>query len=108
MRKCYLPLTKSSIHKFSDFEFGALLSVANRNRRLIYLTAAYTGLRKGEVRELCWGDCFLSGDRPYLAVRAATTKNRKEATIPLHSGLARELTEFRPERAQAQVLSFFG
>lgn len=73
---------------FNDAEFSRLLSVANANRRLIYLCAAYTGLRKGELMSLVWADCGLEGKQPHIKARASTTKNRKEAIIPLHPELA--------------------
>ncbi len=86
---------------FTDEEFKKLLSVSNQNRSLIYLTAAYTGMRKGELIGLVWGDCYMEEERPYLAARAVTTKNAKDATIPLHPRLAAELLTVRPQDAKA-------
>ena len=60
-------------------------------RRLVYLTAIYTGLRLGELRQLVKDDLHLDEDRPYVAARASTTKNRKEAVIPPHPALTAEL-----------------
>lgn len=91
---------------FTDEEFEKLLSVANQNRRLVYLTAAYTGMRKGELIGLLWGDCHLETERPYLAARAVTTKNSKDASIPLHPRLATELKNFRPDDVQNDMPVF--
>ena len=81
---------------FDDAELGALLGVAG-SRRLLYLTAAYTGLRLGEIRQLVWGDLKLDCARPYIHARDSTTKNKKEAIVPLHSELIREFCYARPE-----------
>ncbi|GHC13906.1 hypothetical protein GCM10007047_34010 [Cerasicoccus arenae] len=84
---------------FTDDEFEKLLTTANPNRRQVYLTAAYTGMRKGELIALVWGDCHLDGERPYISARAVTTKDSKDATIPLHVRLAAELINARPDDA---------
>jgi len=80
---------------FTDEEFGKLL-VAAGNRRVIYITAAYTGLRLGELQQLVWGDLRLDHERPHIIARAATTKNRREALIPLHPRLVAELRLAKP------------
>ena len=64
-------------------------------RRLLYLTAAFTGLRQNELRQLVWSDTHLDEERPYLLVRAKTTKNRKTSVLPLHPKLASELIDKR-------------
>ena len=52
-------------------------------RRLAYLLAIYTGLRRGEIKQLSWADVHLEAPKPYLEVRASTTKNGKSAILPL-------------------------
>jgi len=71
---------------FTDDELNRLLAVAGPHR-LLYLTAAYTGLRLGELRQLVWGDLILDHERPHIIARAITTKNRREAVLPLHPRL---------------------
>lgn len=71
-------------------ELGRLLTIAG-SRRLLYLTAIYTGLRLRELGRLVWADLHLNETRPYLIARAGTTKNRKEAVQPLHPVLAAQL-----------------
>jgi len=80
---------------FSDEEFVKLMAVAGRHR-VLYLTAAYTGLRLGELRQLVWADLKLEHKRPHLVARAATTKNRREALIPIHPELLEELRKAKP------------
>lgn len=71
-------------------ELPRLLKAAGK-RRLLYLTAIYTGLRIDELRKMLWADLHLNEDRPFILTRACTTKNRKEAVVPLHPVLASEL-----------------
>jgi len=74
----------------TDDELERLLAIAG-SRRLLYLTALYTGLRKCELAQLVWDDIHLESDRPFIHARASTTKNSKDAVIPLHPELAEEL-----------------
>jgi hypothetical protein len=60
---------------FSEEEFERLLRVA-RQHRLIYLTAAYTGLRLGELRQLVWGDLGSCG-----AARCQAAARSDEETV---------------------------
>jgi integrase len=73
---------------FSDQEMIRLLAVSTV-WRVIYLVASCTGLRRGEIAQLRWGDFALEIEKPFVLARASTTKNRKEAKIPLR----RELVE---------------
>lgn len=76
---------------FTDEELNRLLSVARPDMRLLYLAAAFTGLRIGELRQVVWGDLHLDAKRPHITVRAITAKNRREAVLPLHPQLVDEL-----------------
>ena len=46
-----------------------------------YLAAVTTGLRRGELKKLEWGDLDLDAAQPVALVRAATTKDRKPAKV---------------------------
>jgi integrase len=63
---------------------------------LAYLLAAHTGLRRAELEALQWGDVLLDAARPFLRVRASTTKNRRQATIFLHQDLIGSLRGKQP------------
>ena len=82
----------------TDEELQKLLG-ASGARRLLYLTASYTGLRQNELRQLCWGDVHLSAEKPFIKARASTTKNGREAIIPVHPELAEELADIMPKKA---------
>ena len=80
----------------TEEEFQQVLSIAGK-RRIIYLTAAYTGLRANELRQLIWGDLHFEVESPYIRLRASTTKNRQEFYLPLHPQLVEELLAYCPE-----------
>ncbi len=90
---------------FTDEEMIGLLSVAGA-QRIVYQTAALTGIRHGELKELCWGDFNLSGVKPSVTVRAAVSKNHRQACLPLHPELANALVQFKPANASAADLVF--
>jgi len=89
----------------SDDEAARLVTV-DEVRGLVYQMALMTGIRRGELRSLCWGDLHLDSDNPCVHVRASTTKNRKDASIPLHSELAARLRTFRPADVSSDGLVF--
>ncbi len=68
-------------------EFGRLMENGGK-RRLVYFVAACTGLRRGELKQLRWGDLDLDSPTPSLRLRPETTKNKKGGTIPLVPALA--------------------
>lgn len=70
------------VRAFSDDEMLRLLAVAGE-RKAVYLMAVHTGLRRSELAALKWGDLHLDAVKPFVKVRASTTKNGKSAVIPL-------------------------
>ncbi|MGB0372974.1 MAG: tyrosine-type recombinase/integrase [Opitutales bacterium] len=90
----------------TEDELQRLLN-ASGPRRLLYTMACYTGFRQNELRQLCWGDLHLDGDRPHVRARASTTKNGKDALIPLHPELASELKAAQPTGAKEGERVFY-
>ena len=70
-------------------EMESLLSKAGVYA-VAYLAAATTGLRRGELSKLEWGDLLLNVAQPVALVRAATTKDRKPAKVYLGRQLVAE------------------
>lgn len=89
----------------NDAEFQRLLSVAGP-RKPIYLVAGLTGLRKGELRQLRWGDIDL--ENALLKVRAEISKNGKDDFVPLHAQLLKPLRQLKPRDADAGTKVFAG
>ncbi len=81
-------------------ELNRLLAVAGP-RRVGYLAAFFTGLRRAELEALQWGDVHLDAELPFIAARASTTKNHDRAEIRLHPQLAKALQELRTADSQA-------
>ena len=78
-------------------EEGPRLVAVAGPRRVVYLTALETGLRRKELVKLAWRDVNLDGPNPFLNVRRSTTKNHKVAPTPIDAELAAELRSIRPE-----------
>lgn len=66
-----------------------------RDRWLVYLTAATTGLRWGQLRGLEWAHVHLDADPPHLALPASLCKNGETAVVWLTSELASALAAAR-------------
>ena len=77
----------------------ALLAAAGP-RRLLYFVALRTGLRRGELEALQWGDVRLDAGRPHITLRAAATKAKRADTVPLRADVAAELRAACPADAK--------
>lgn len=75
---------------FTDEECRRLLEKAGDFKPII-LTALLTGLRRSELKALKWLDVRLDAVRPFLNIRASTTKNGKPAAFHLTNDLVDEL-----------------
>ncbi len=84
----------------TDAEAGRLLAVSSK-RKVVYLAAILTGLRRKELKALRWSDLSLDALRPFLTARASTTKNGKQATIWLRDDLVAELRRIKPAAGSA-------
>jgi len=78
-------------------ELARLLAVIPDEHRLVYLAAAFTGLRRAELEALEWGDVHLDTPRPFIQLRAETTKARRGDTVPVRADLAEALRQARGE-----------
>ena len=77
-------------------------------RAVVYVTAAFTGLRRGELQKLEWRDIELAAVNPLIRARASTTKNGKEALLPLHPNVVQLLQSVRPATVARGDLVFKG
>src|SRR5579862_2708126 len=75
-------------------------------RGIVYHTAAFTGIRRGELAKLEWRDVNADGENPFIEVRASISKNHKQARQPLPHDLAKALTQYRPVGALPADLVF--
>lgn len=65
--------------------------VSGEDRAMLYRLAAGTGFRDRELRSLTPESFALEGDEPTVTVRAAYSKNRREAVQPIRRDLAARL-----------------
>ncbi len=77
------------------------------SRGLVYLTAALTGLRRSELALLNWGDVHLDSPRPFIQLRAATTKSKRADVIAVNDEIAGQLAVARPKdwKVEARVFA---
>ncbi|MEX1141109.1 MAG: tyrosine-type recombinase/integrase [Thermoleophilaceae bacterium] len=95
------PTPSGDIQVFSPDEIAALVdAAASEQDAAIYLTAAYTGLRRGELIALRWRDVDFDADT--VRVRASysesgltTPKSGKVRSVPLSPDVASALTRLR-------------
>ena len=94
----------------SQEEFGKLLSTTETNgercglsaksRAMLYLTAAYTGLRASELASLTQGSIDFSAGT--VTVEAGYSKHRRRDVLPLHADLAANLQDWLAHRSNAE------
>jgi len=88
---------RAGIDVFSREEVMALVRAASSERdAALYLTAAFTGLRLGELLALRWGDVDFDADtirveRNYTAGREGTPKSGRGRAVPMMEEVARVL-----------------
>ena len=82
------------------------LVALSENRGVVYLTAAFTGLRRGEIAQLRWCDVHLNVPQPFINVRASISKNHKQATLPLTFDVVEGLRKHRPSDCAPTDLVF--
>ena len=85
-------------------EFGLLIEAARAGKRvegisgsdraMLYVLAAWTGFRKGELGSLTLRSLHLDDDPPTATVAACYSKHRREDTLVLHPELARQFREW--------------
>ena len=90
---------------FTDEELRKLIE-GSGDRGIIYFTAARTGLRQEELRQLTWGDVRLEANKPEIIVRAETAKNKKEEPVLLVPEIVEALQAHRPAHWSAKDLVF--
>ena len=70
---------------------GPVQGMDGQERAILYIVAAWTGFRRGELASLRLSQIVLDGDSPAITVSAAYSKRRREDSIPLHPVVVEEL-----------------
>ena len=94
----------------SEIEFTRLYDAAyngrpyfdlsGKDRAILYLTAAYTGLRAGELASLTPDNFDFEADPPAVTVEASYSKHRRRDVLPLNHQLAGRLHGWITEKAR--------
>jgi integrase len=71
-----------------------LVDVAGE-RGVLYLVAAFTGLKQGELVKIEWRDVHIEEAQPYISVRSSIAKNAKLVPQPLPLKVAAALRQLR-------------
>ncbi len=75
-------------------ENGTRYGLSGESRGMLYLTAAYTGLRASELASLTSASFDLDVDPAIVTVQAAFSKHRKRDELPLHPDLVTRLRQW--------------
>ena len=78
----------------SDEKLGRLVR-GSGPRGIVYFTAARSGLRSDELRQLTWADVELDTQPPRVRVRVETAKNKREQFVDLVPEIVEALREYR-------------
>ncbi len=89
---------KTKRRAFTSDELDRLVSMSG-SRGVVYLVAARTGIRRGELAQIEWRDVHLDAPQPFVAVRASVAKNHLHAMQPLTPDAVCALRELHSARA---------
>jgi integrase len=99
-------LKRRARRPLAERELTALLNSCPASRRLKYAFPAFTGLRRKELAEVCWGDVHLDSLIPYVQLRAEQTKTGEAIALPLHPFIVDELKSLMPGMPETKLFSF--
>jgi site-specific recombinase XerD len=77
---------------------NAFRGLTGQDRAMLYVMAAFTGLRASELHSLTERSLNFQSEPPTVTLEAAYSKHRREDVLPLHPELARKLREWLQER----------
>ena len=77
----------------TEEEFKRLINSSPYERSIVYHVAAYTGLRRSELKRITWNDINLEAEFPFIVVRDCISKNKITQSVPLHPDLIERLKD---------------
>jgi len=87
----------------TEHELAKLLATCPASRRLKYAFPAFTGLRRKELEDVCWGDLHLDSVIPILQLRPEQTKTGEATALPLHPYLVQSLKALTPGMPEVKL-----
>lgn len=79
---------------FSRFHSWHRATMSGPDRSILYLVAAYTGFRAGELATLTRESFSLEGDSPTISLPGRATKNKKQVVQPIPVDVAAAVREW--------------
>ena len=76
---------------------GDYRGLSGRDRAVLYLTAAYSGLRVSELGSLNRRSFMLEGESPTVTVEAAYSKRRRKDSLPVRVDVAKVIAHWMAE-----------
>ena len=98
---------KTKRRAFTADELQQLITMSGP-RGVVYLVAARTGIRRGELAQMEWRDVHLDTTQPFIAVRASVAKNHLHAMQPLGLDAVGALRELQSKNAKPHDRVFAG
>lgn len=90
-RRAFLPGELAALDDATRVSERVFRGLTGQERALLYLVAAGTGLRAGELAALTTDFIDLEGDEPVIALPGCYTKNKKDANLPIPKALLKRL-----------------
>ena len=84
-----------------------VMGLAGQDRAILYIIAAYTGYRRGEIGSIAARSFDFSADPPTLTVQAGHSKRRRTDVIPLSQDLADRIRQWMDGRDTASDRPLF-
>jgi integrase len=90
---------------FTDEELSKLVT-GSEDRGIIYFTAARTGLRQEELKQMKWSDLHFDAKVPIVVVQDYAAKNKTQESVELFPEIVEALTSHRPVGCKGTDLVF--
>lgn len=88
-----LEVEETDRRSLSSDELCRLVEAVPNYRSLVYTVAAFSGLRRSELKKLEWPEVVLDIEIPMFRLLPAKTKNRKGGYLPIHPDAVAALIE---------------
>jgi len=100
----FMQIPKEIPRTLKDWEFARLYQAAPSHLKPVLLTGYLTGMRKGEILKLKWGD--IDFEMGYILVR--DSKNNEARAIPIDETLKKELLGLKERATCKYVFTYEG
>ncbi|MCB1079318.1 MAG: site-specific integrase, partial [Verrucomicrobiae bacterium] len=100
-------VTEDTGRAFSLPELQSLVASVPEYRALLYRVAAFTGLRRNELKRLEWSRVVFNMERPRIELAAPRTKSKRPDPLPIHPEAFSALQRLRELSPVEEPMVFF-